>query len=96
MAEADAEEILYVRNEGVLWRWFFDGIVVLGDADDRPIVITSPGGRVWSLLAEPSSSDAIAEIIGSEYGVDPARVGPDVLEVISALHRVGAIGVARI
>ena len=49
------------------------------------------GARVWSLLVEPRTVEALREAITSEYEVEPAKCENDLLALLEKLRTEGLI-----
>jgi hypothetical protein len=47
--------------------------------------INSIGSRVWELLQEPLTLEAICEVIINEYEVEPAQCREDMLEFVGEM-----------
>ncbi len=72
-----------------------DGEVVLMHVESgRFFTLTGTGQRVWELIAEPISIDALAERLAGEYDVEPETCRNDVLEICRQLEASALIDVS--
>jgi hypothetical protein len=55
------------------------------------ITLNATGRRVWELLAEDRTAEALVAAIAAEFDVDPGRVRADVLAFLERLGRLGLI-----
>jgi hypothetical protein len=53
------------------------------------------GARIWTLLEEPVSLDAIRQTIMSEYDVDTETCASDVLSFLTQMHDVGLVEITN-
>ena len=68
-------------------------VPVSGHVGDMDSIYTfnAVGSRIWSLLEQPMSVDAIAAILADEYDAPVGRIAADVAELLDALQGRGLI-----
>jgi hypothetical protein len=79
------------------------GDLLFSQLDDDKIAIDSQAGyyyamnesagRVWELIAEPISVDAVCAQLHAEYDVAPQQCRQDVLALLAALYKAGLVEV---
>jgi hypothetical protein len=67
--------------------------VVLNLATGTYYGLNETGARVWSLLAVPTSVDAVCRQLEAEFEVDPETCETTVIELLDALARAGLVEV---
>ena len=82
----------WCRAEPVLWRRTLDGVVLLeARAEAEPVVLRGPAAAIWELLAQPMDDADLVATLATSYGVDRARVAPDVAVALATLADLGAL-----
>lgn len=79
--------------DDVLFRKFGDEAVLLHLSTERYFSLNDSALRIWELLSAGESLAATAELVASEYDVDPATVASDVEALLGELERLGLITV---
>lgn len=68
------------------------GELVLMDGDHREFfAFDGVGVRVWEMLEEPQSIEAIARVVACEYAVDENVCRTDVESFVHELHSLGVV-----
>lgn len=80
--------------EGQVASQLADEIVILNLTDGTYYGLDGVGVRVWELLQQPRTVEAISAAIVDEYEVEPARCQTDVLALLSEMAKAGIIEVA--
>ncbi|MGH3952069.1 MAG: PqqD family protein [Pseudonocardiaceae bacterium] len=81
-----------VRSTDISARTIGDETIVLNLPSSRYFTITGVGTRVFELLAEDTSLDALVETILEEYEVDPAIARRDVQAFVDRLRDAELLG----
>lgn len=66
-------------------------VMILGMQAARYYSLDAVGCRIWSLIQEPMSVDALCRRLLEEYEVDPERCRSEVLHLLAELAREGLI-----
>lgn len=83
------------RNPDVAWRTF-DGQGVILDLDSGKVLgLNGVAARIWELLEQPTTLDAIAEEISSEFSVSLEEANSDSGEFIESLKSKGLLCAAE-
>jgi hypothetical protein len=90
MSQITDDDVL-VRAPSTLWREVLDGVVVLGPRARKPRLITGPASRLWSLVAQPVALRDVVAAMALAHHTPAAVVGADLVPVVRALHRDGAL-----
>jgi hypothetical protein len=69
--------------------------VILGLRHGVYYGLNDVGARIWGLLQQPTSVDALCAVIISEYEVEPERCRVDVRNVIARLADEGLVTVVE-
>jgi hypothetical protein len=67
--------------------------VILGVERGQYFSLNEVGARIWELIQEPSSVEAICADLLGQYEVERATLEGDVLEILEALHAQGLVQV---
>lgn len=86
---ADAARIR--QNPETPTRQLDDFMHVLNPTDGTLHVFNGVGARIWDLLAEPTTAEAVVAALGDEYEVDEAQLRTDVTAFIAELHEKGLV-----
>lgn len=68
--------------------------VLLDLASERYFGLDPVGTRIWALLGEHPSLQAVADIIINEYDAPPERIHTDLLALVGQLAEAGLVKVA--
>ena len=79
------------RADGTLSRRSLRGVLISAPGADEPLLVTTPGEVVWSLLEEPSSRAELVAALADAFGEDPTVVAADIEPVLKSLLAVGAL-----
>jgi len=79
------------RSESTLWRRTLDGVVVLPDGADAPLVLRGPAARIWELLAQPLNVEELLDAIATVYAVEGDTVADEVGWAVGRLADAGAL-----
>lgn len=82
------------RNPAILFNDFDDGIMMMDIDSGHYFDIDSIGARIWTLLEQPSSLEAICATLAEEYEVDAATCQAQTSEFLSDLVAKGLIKAA--
>lgn len=86
MRRMTREDATIGRTAGVVEAQFDDVRVLLND-DLEYLGLDEVGQRIWDLLAQPSSLDALVAQLTDEYDVDEATCRADVGRFLEALQQ---------
>lgn len=67
--------------------------VILGMKDGMYFQLSEVGARVWQLVQEPRSIDAVVAILVDEYEVNAEQCKADVIALLGDLHQRGLVEV---
>lgn len=81
------------RSPEVLFQELDGEAVLLNLQSERYFGLDAVGTRVWELLAEPASLDAVRETLLAEFEVEPTQVRADLLELVGELAGAGLVTV---
>lgn len=79
------------RNPAILFNDFDDGIMMMDIDSGLYFDVDAIGGRIWSLLEEPATLDAICASLAEDYEVDPATCAHETMEFLGELLEKGLI-----
>ena len=82
-----------IIEEDVVWRDLDGEVVILNLATGLYYGLEGAGSRMWQLLAEHRSTDAVADLLAEEYDVERPRLARD-LETL--VHRLADKSIVRI
>src|SRR6476620_3542047 len=77
--------------EDVVSRRVDDAVVLVRLTTNRIYELNSTGARLWELLQEGATTDAIIEQVGREFGVKRDLVGAEILDLLHELHAEGLV-----
>ena len=83
-----------LRSEDVLFQNLDGEAVLLDLASETYFGLNKVGTRVWELMESSPTLDAISTQLQSEFGVEPARVNADLLDLATRLIEAGLASVA--
>jgi hypothetical protein len=84
---------LYFRSPDAIFSEIEGEFVALNIDRGQCYGMDSIASKVWSLLAEPSSLEAICAALESTYDVDPDTCRADVASLLASLANEGLVGV---
>lgn len=84
-------QAVYSRATGAIDAEVDGQVILLSPLDGRYHSLDSVGGRIWSLLAEPASVDALVATLAAEYGIDDARCREDVAPFLARMTEYGLL-----
>ncbi len=67
--------------------------VILGVERGQYFSLNEVGAKIWELIQEPQSVDAICASLLAQYEVSPEVLEADVLEILEAMHSQGLVQV---
>lgn len=79
------------RSPAAITRRFAGRLVVLGPADDEPLVLTGSGPLVWDAVDRETTVDALAEGLAARFEIDVDVVRRDIGPLVDGLVAVGAL-----
>jgi len=68
-----------------------DSVIFLDREGGYCYSLNRTGARIWDLLAEPSSVDAICKSLCAEFAVDRQTCEDDVLEVLASMRKAALV-----
>lgn len=78
-----AENVVFQRIEGET--------VLLDLKGEQYFGLDEVGSRIWELVGEGRSFDAIVRTLGAEYEADAARIEEDLRRLLAELERAGLV-----
>ncbi len=84
-ADGAGSEPLLARTPTAIWRRTLRGVLVSGDADSEPMLITSPGDTLWDLLETARSRADLISALAEMYDVDETTVSADLHPLLDQL-----------
>lgn len=66
-------------------------LVLMDLAGEQFYSLDQVAGRIWDLLAEPATTDRLAERLGAEYDAPIEAIRADVAECLAGLARDGLV-----
>lgn len=84
-------EPLLRRAPDALWRATLRGVIIHPAAGAEPLLVTSPGDLVWTLLADPIARSEMAAALAQHFNADVDAVDADIGVVLDQLMDVGAV-----
>lgn len=81
----------YRRDDGVLWRRSGKQVVLLPGVSGELFTLDGTGVVLWELLAEPTTLDDAAHLLGEIYGVSPETVAADIEPLLVELVSLSAV-----
>ncbi len=91
MAAGDSNRQTLSRAPGVLWRNTMRGVLVSTPSATEPLLLTTPGDVLWSVLATRHTRDELAANLAQQFSTSAEQVRADIEPVITRLLGVGAI-----
>ena len=79
------------RSDEALFQEVDGESVLLDLSSERYFGLDPVGTRIWSLLEDHDSLQAIADILCEEYDADPERIGTDLVALIGQLRDAGLV-----
>lgn len=80
-----------MRSEAVLLRRTPDGLLLLTERSDAPVVLRGTGALTWELLSRPSTLEELAEVLEAAHDVDREQVVADLRPFLETLREAGAL-----
>lgn len=75
------------RNTETAWRRVESEMLIVATKGNKLTVLNDTGGRVWELLDEAGTIEAIAKEIAAEFQVDATSAQLDVSRLIADLEQ---------
>ena len=91
MTQELVDETVVARSNGWLSAWVGDEHVMMSAETGTCISLSETGGRVWELLEQPTSVDALCRQLADEYDAEPAAIRVDVLRFLHSLQQQDAL-----
>ena len=82
-------DTLFARNESLLTAEVDGELMAMSIEQGNCYGLNMVGTRIWALLAEPRTVDAICDQLLSEYDVDAAQCREEVISLLEALRAEG-------
>lgn len=83
--------LTYRRSEDHVTSSMDDEVVLLDVSMGEYVHMNETAGRIWALLEEPSTGQAVSEALQAEYDVDAETCSAAVRRTLSDLHERGLI-----
>jgi hypothetical protein len=83
----DANTTEYQIAEGILARSVGENVVLFHPWTERLLTLNAPAGRIWTLLAEETSTAHLIARLADEYAGSPALIAQQTLEFLAELER---------
>lgn len=81
-----ASNTLIRRADGLMAAALGDELLMMSVAQGRYFNLNGVGARIWELLAEPTSVDAVVATLVAEYEVEPPTARREVEAFLAALR----------
>src|SRR4051812_25766445 len=82
-----ADNKRWVRRADALWRWTFDGVIVLPVGEAQPVSLSGTGAALWELLDKPIAGGQVVDRLARVHEVAPDVVADDVHRFLAELER---------
>jgi Coenzyme PQQ synthesis protein D (PqqD) len=89
-----AERVL-ARTPTALWRRCLDGILVLPEGADQPLLLTPPGDAIWALLAAPVELGVLLAELQRRFDGPAEEIASDTDRFLHDAIAAGAIEVVE-
>ena len=77
---------MITRGEGWLSAWVGQEHVMMSADTGTCISLSETGGRIWELLEQPRSVNALCAALAQEYDAEPSVLREDVIEFVERLR----------
>jgi Coenzyme PQQ synthesis protein D (PqqD) len=84
-------DLMRLDETGLSWVETDDGMVVLDLATSRYLAVNESGRRLWPVLVQGSTRDALADTLVTAFGVDAEQALADVDAFVAALTQRGLL-----
>ena len=83
-----------LRSDDALFQEVGGEAVLLDLASERYFGLDPVGTRIWTLLADHDSLQAVADVLHTEYDAEPERISSDLLLLVGQLAEAGLVKLA--
>mgnify|MGYP000111309269 CR=1 FL=1 len=87
----NAQPLLVRHADGLLSAAVGDELLMMSAAEGKYFNLNDVGSRIWALLEQPMSIEALVLALTSEYDVDAATAREQVVEFTDALRERGLL-----
>ncbi len=89
--EAQPADAMICRAEGLLAAAIGEELLMMSPAVGKYFNLNEVGARIWELLAEPTTVEALVAALTSEYAVDADTAREQVVEFLAELRERGLL-----
>jgi len=83
--------VLKIDSSAVEWR-LVEGEIVALDVNRREyLAVNASGARLWTLLADGATEEALVESLAGDHGLPPPEAAADVAAFLSPLRERGLL-----
>lgn len=86
MKKSPGQEEVFRHSPDTAWRRIEDDAVILDLASGVYFSLNDTGARMWELLGQGLTADAVAEQVSEEYGSDVEAVRRDIFDLVRQLR----------
>jgi hypothetical protein len=92
----DSTQVLRLSDADIVWRSVENEIVILHRGDWQYLTVNEAGALLWARLAQGTTRDELASLLGAEYGIDESRARDDVDAFLELLAESGLLAFGEV
>ena len=93
MSSALSSSLTVSRSPGWLSAWVGSELVMMSAETGLYVSLSETGGRIWDLIEQPRTVDALCDELALEYEVTVDKIRPEVLKFVEEMQEQKALQV---